>query len=643
MGGKRKMEEGRGWTMRAVLVLAAALVVGGADGFYLPGIMKAEYKQGDSLEVIANKLTSQRNQVPYDYYTLPVCNAAGTRVKTKKVNLGQLLTGERAKPTDYEIKMNVAEQCKMMCTVELSKSRANVLSKRIRDGYLVRMNVDNMPLVRKGRTKAGNDAHLLGYPVGGTDESGEKYVNNYLKFKILVHRVLSGTEESFLVVGFQVEAYSVDFEMDGDKIKEGSCPIGNPKDKDLKKATIAEGKKITYVYDVDFERSGIEWATRWDPLLKPNPEVREIQWFSIINSLMVGIFLTALVGVILLRTVLKDFLRYNQMDQESVDEDLSGWKLIHTDVFRPPKLTAWLCILVGTGAQVFAMASVTQVFALAGFLSPAMRGSLLTAMLFAWVLASSVAGFMSARLYSSLEGTASRKVVTLGTAFVFPGITFTMFFMLNLILWLVGSQGAAPFGILVVLLLLWFGLAVPLVFLGAYMGYKQKPYEFPVRTNQIPRVVPPSPIPFLPYIYIFVAGIIPFCVVFMELIFILNSIWQDQLYYMFGFLFIVFLLLTVTSAEMSVVFTYLTLSNEDYRWWWQALLTSGSSGLYVFVYSIYYLATQQGFDGISFVSIIIYIVYMSIISGAFALMTGFIGFQASFLFVRMIYGAIRVE
>jgi len=303
------MEEGRGWTMRAVLVLAAALVVGGADGFYLPGIMKAEYKQGDSLEVIANKLTSQRNQVPYDYYTLPVCNAAGTRVKTKKVNLGQLLTGERAKPTDYEIKMNVAEQCKMMCTVELSKSRANVLSKRIRDGYLVRMNVDNMPLVRKGRTKAGNDAHLLGYPVGGTDESGEKYVNNYLKFKILVHRVLSGTEESFLVVGFQVEAYSVDFEMDGDKIKEGSCPIGNPKDKDLKKATIAEGKKITYVYDVDFERSGIEWATRWDPLLKPNPEVREIQWFSIINSLMVGIFLTALVGVILLRTVLKDFLR----------------------------------------------------------------------------------------------------------------------------------------------------------------------------------------------------------------------------------------------------------------------------------------------------------------------------------------------
>lgn len=335
--------------------------------------------------------------------------------------------------------------------------------------------------------------------------------------------------------------------------------------------------------------------------------------------------------------------RYNQVDQEALDEDLSGWKLVHADVFRPPKMTAALCILVGTGAQVFAMGTVTQIFALAGFLSPANRGGLLNAMVLFWVLASIVSGFSSARLYASLEGTASRKIVTLGAAFLFPGVTFSLFFVLNLIFWAMESTGAIPFTSLLLLLFMWFGLAVPLVFLGAYLGYKQKPYEFPVRTNQIPRVVPPGPMPFLPYLYVIIAGIIPFCTVFMELVFILHSIWQKQVYYMFGFLFIVFLLLTVTSAEMSIVFTYLTLSNEDYRWWWQAFLTSGSSGLYVFIYSIYYLTTQPGFAGVNFIAIVMYVVYMSIISGAFGLMTGFIGFHASFLFVRKIYGAIRVD
>ena len=39
--------------------------------------------------------------------------------------------------------------------------------------------------------------------------------------------------------------------------------------------------------------------------------------------------------------------------------------------------------------------------------------------------------------------------------------------------------------ILLALLALWFGISVPLVFLGAYFGYRRKAVEFPVRVNQI--------------------------------------------------------------------------------------------------------------------------------------------------------------
>ena len=49
------------------------------------------------------------------------------------------------------------------------------------------------------------------------------------------------------------------------------------------------------------------------------------------------------------------------------------------------------------------------------------------------------------------------------------------------------------------------------------------------------------------YVYlvcsILIEGILPFGVVFIELLFILTSIWLHQFYYIFGFLFIVFVIL----------------------------------------------------------------------------------------------------
>ena len=77
-----------------------------------------------------------------------------------------------------------------------------------------------------------------------------------------------------------------------------------------------------------------------------------------------------------------------------------------------------------------------------------------------------------------------------------------------------------------------------------------------------------------------------FGAVFVELFFILTSICLDQYYYVFGFLLVVVVVLFVTCAEITIVLCYFQLcAREDYRWWWQAFHISGSSALYVFVYS----------------------------------------------------------
>eukprot|EP00116_Pleurobrachia_bachei_P017672 sb/3477934/ len=44
--------------------------------------------------------------------------------------------------------------------------------------------------------------------------------------------------------------------------------------------------------------------------------------------------------------------------QEDPQEEF-GWKLVHGDVFRPPRKGMMLSVLIGSGAQVFFMISVT--------------------------------------------------------------------------------------------------------------------------------------------------------------------------------------------------------------------------------------------------------------------------------------------
>merc|ERR1711968_267060 len=150
------------------------------------------------------------------------------------------------------------------------------------------------------------------------------------------------------------------------------------------------------------------------------------------------------------------------------------------------------------------------------------------------------------------------------TAFLYPGGVFVIFFILNLFIWGVKSSGAVPFTTMFALLVLWFGISVPLVFLGSYFGFRKPATELPVRTNQIPRQIPSQPWFIQPIFTSLVGGVLPFGAVFTELFFIMSSLWQHQFYYLFGFLALVLVILLVICAEISIAFTYLQLMAEDH-------------------------------------------------------------------------------
>lgn len=152
---------------------------------------------------------------------------------------------------------------------------------------------------------------------------------------------------------------------------------------------------------------------------------------------------------------------------------------VHGDVFRAPRNAMLLSVFLGSGVQVLAMSFITLFFACLGFLSPANRGALMTCAIVIYAHLGTPAGYVSARLYKSFHGCNWRMNVLL-TATLCPGIVFSVFFLLNLILWVNGSSAAVPFTTLIALLFLWFGISLPLTFVGAYFGFKKRIIEDPV-------------------------------------------------------------------------------------------------------------------------------------------------------------------
>ena len=162
-----------------------------------------------------------------------------------------------------------------------------------------------------------------------------------------------------------------------------------------------------------------------------------------------------------------------------------------------------------------------------------------------------------------------------------------------------------------------------------------------MRTNEIARQIPLQAWYMGAPFTMLVGGILPFGAVFIELFFIMSSVWLQRFYYVFGFLALVIFILLLTCAEISIVLCYFQLCNEDYNWWWRSFLTAGSSGFYLFAYSIMYFFTQL--EIIGFVPTLMYFTYNFVFAMLFFLITGTIGFYSCYTFVWAIYGAIKVD
>jgi transmembrane 9 superfamily protein 2/4 len=281
-----------------------------------------------------------------------------------------------------------------------------------------------------------------------------------------------------------------------------------------------------------------------------------------------------------------------------------------------------------------------MVCAILKLLNPMKKGATLTAILILYVLSGSVAGYISARLYKFCDASAW-KLNTLYTAAALPGTLVAIFMVLNVFLSIAGAATAVSFLTIIALFALWLCVSTPLVFIGSFFGLRAEKLTVPTKTNQIARIVPTLPWYSSPPFSVLLGGILPFGSVCIELFFIMSALWLHQIYYVMGFLLVVLLILAATCAEVAVVMCYLQLCSEDHRWWWKSFWNCASAGLYLFVYSLWFLSSRLDLVGV--LPVVVYLTYMSMISVCFGLFCGSVGVVMSFWFNKTIYGALKVD
>ncbi|CAF3824125.1 unnamed protein product [Rotaria sp. Silwood1] len=313
---------------------------------------------------------------------------------------------------------------------------------------------------------------------------------------------------------------------------------------------------------------------------------------------------------------------------------------INGDVFRPPQKSILLSTLVGKGVQIAMTFLITLVFATLDFFSPHKSGALLTCLILCYILFGIPAGYTSARLYKMFGGT-NWMIIALTTTVTCPSLIILMLVFVNILLWASISSRTLPRTTFLALLALWFCISTPCVFIGAYLGFKRSVYKNPLPINQIPRQIPEQPFYTKPLLSMLIGGILPFCCISIQLSFIFKSIWAHQYYHDFGFLLVVYIILIITCSEITISLCYLHLCTEDYNWWWRSFLTSGFTGVYVFLYLRFYFVTEVKIsDGISR---FFYFGYTLMVTFSLFLLTGTIGFLACFWFVRIIYSVIKFD
>lgn len=565
------------------------------------------YRDREPVTLWVNKVGPFNNpQETYNYYALPYCRARPDEKPAHSWGgLGEVLQGNELIHSQLDIKFKVPVPKTIICKKKLTTEDVLEFENAIRQQYWFELFMDELP--------------MWGYV-------GE------------IKRSHKGHEEGIIIFPH----WQLDISYNKDRIIHVNL---TQHDEAADPYHLVAGNVVIFSFAVTWTETDTPFEKRFEKYLDYTFFEHKIHWFSIFNSFMMVMFLTGLVTIILMRTLKKDYARYAREDGdlEALERDLAeetGWKLVHGDVFRPPAHRMLLSACVGTGIQLALLGLATILITIFGTLFEE-RGTILTVSIVTYALTSFVGGYVSGGLYAAMDGKSWMRAMML-TAVLFPGVCCGIALGLNTIAIGYGSLAAVPFGYIVIVVLLWAFLSIPLCVLGTVVGrkYASAPNN-PCRVKRIPSPIPLKAWYLTPAAIVAAGGLLPFGSIFIEMYFIFTSFWNYKVYYVYGFMLLVFVIMMIVTCCVTVVGTYFLLNAENYHWQWTSFTMSASTSAYVFLYAIHYYLFKTRMSGLFQTSF--YFGYTAMFCFGLALVCGALGYFAAAAFVRTIYRQVKCD
>ena len=310
------------------------------------------------------------------------------------------------------------------------------------------------------------------------------------------------------------------------------------------------------------------------------------------------------------------------------------------EVFRNPKNIELLSVIVGTGIQLFLMLFYSLFFVNIGLLRPRNGGSYFSIMVMIFIFLGIISGYSTSRFYKMLKGK-NWIILTLISILFFPIIFIIIFIIINLIYKKENSSAFFEFENFYSVIFVWLLEYSPLIFLGILIGFLQKRINLPGKISPIPSPISIETIPWylkLRYACI-LAGFPSFYAIFVELFYIMDSFWRQNIYSFNKYLLESLIVLIIINSEISILFTYFNLCKGDYRWWWKSIFIGSSPGFYLILFSIIYVFTMNLFE---YNSVIICLCFMLFISIIITIICASAGLIFSFVFFTAIYSTINI-
>jgi transmembrane 9 superfamily protein 3 len=542
-------------------------------------------------------------QETYSFFTLPFCKGPKTEIGHHHESLGEALQGVELEFSGLDIKFGDDVAPQEFCHVTLDAPKFKAFQYAVKHHYWYQMYIDDMPMwALVGDHGDGHD--------DGKDAGKDTYLWTHKRFDIGVN---------------------------GNQIVDVNLTTG-------KRTKLEQGATIRFTYQINWKQSDVPFSKRYEKYLDPQFFQHRIHWFSIFNSFMMVLFLVGIVTIILMRTIRMDYARYSREDDlDDMERDLGdeyGWKQVHGDVFRAPAYNLLFSTLVGTGYQVTVVSFIVIMFSIMGDLYVG-RGSIVTTVIFVYAGCAPISGFFGGGLYARNSGEEWIKQVMTTAAFL-PGFVCMTAFAVNFVAIYYHAARAIPFGTMMVILCIWIFVVLPLTLVGAVIGRNVAGTpDHPCRISPIPRPIPEKKWFMEPSVIVMIGGVLPFGSIFIEMYFIFTSFWAYKIYYVYGFMLLVFLILIIVTICVTIVCTYFLLNAEDYRWQWTSFLAAGSTSIYVYLYSIYYYLFKTKMSGMFQTSF--YFSYMALMSLVLGIMCGTLGFAGSNIFVRKIYRNVKID